>query len=349
MKILIGDISSNKAMTVVKFLKSVYPKIEIYSFDSRKFTKYIRTKNADKHFIICQDDIEAYLDIIKKYNIDYFFPVINDSIKLIIYQKEKFAHSLNYVSDYRTFKILNDKNQLMSLSSSLGIKIPKTYDNIGSAKPPCVVKPTNQSSAKGVRYIKTDRDFSKLLIQYNGKKNIIVQELVKGTGVGYSVYAKNGNILVGYGHKRLAEYPVTGGSSVYRDTFNDIRMKEISTKVLKAVNWTGFAMFEFKLTADNELYLIEVNPRIWGSINQGLQNGINYFEPILGKSRFHVDNNNKKTFFSPFIYIVILKYIFNGNFRPFITFIRNFKYNRADVNFFNDPKGWLSLLLRKIL
>jgi carbamoylphosphate synthase large subunit len=349
MKILIGDISSNKAITVVEFLKKAYPYIEIYSFDSRKFTKYIRTKNTDKHFIIAQDDIEAYINIIRKDKIDHFLPVINKSIKLIISQSVKFAHCLNYVGDYRIFEILNNKRKLMSLSSDLDIKIPKTYDDISDAKPLCVIKPTNLSSAEGVKYIRTDKEFQKALIQYKGKNDIIVQELVEGVGVGYSVYAKDGNILVGYGHKRLAEYPVSGGSSVYRETYDDKRMKDVASKVLRAVKWTGFAMFEFKLTADNELYFIEANPRIWGSINQGLQNGINYFEPILGKVRLQIDNQEKKTFFSPFIYGVLIKYAFNGNIKPLIKFIRNIRYNRADVFFFNDPKGWISLLLRKIL
>jgi carbamoylphosphate synthase large subunit len=302
MKILIGDISSNKAISVVEFLKKIYPDIEIYSFDSREFTKYIRTKHTTKHFIIQQDDIETYINIINKYRVDYFLPVINKSIKLIISQRWRFVHGLDYVGDYKTFEILNDKRQLMSLSFNLDIKIPKTYVDISDARPSCVIKPTNLSSAEGVRYIRTDKEFQKALAQYKGKNDINVQELVEGSGVGYSVYAKDGNILVGYGHKRLAEYPVSGGSSVYRETYDDNRMKEVAAKVLKAVRWTGFAMFEFKLRADNELYFIEVNPRIWGSINQGLQNGINYFEPLLGKAHLYINNVEKKTFFSPFIY-----------------------------------------------
>jgi len=349
MKILIGDISSNKAISVVEFLRKAYPNIEIYSFDSRKFTEYIRTKNTTAHFIIGQDDFETYLNTIQKYKIDYFLPVINKSIKLIISQRGKFAHCMNYVGSYKAYEILNDKRQLMSLSSNLDIKIPQTYDDISDAKPLCVIKPTNLSSAEGVRYIRTDKEFQKALTQYKDKNNIIVQELIEGIGVGYSVYAKDGDILVGYGHKRLSEYPISGGSSVYRETYDDKRMKDVASKVLKAVKWTGFAMFEFKLTADNELYFIEVNSRIWGSINQGLQNGINYFEPILGKARLHINNIEKKTFFSPFIYWILIAYAFNGNFKPLITFIKNIKNNRADVSLFNDPKGWLSLVLRKIL
>jgi len=242
---------------------------------------------------------------------------------------------------------LHNKQKLHKLAESIGIDTPISYKSYNESVIPFVCKPVNLSSSKGVKYFFNKEDKKK---HSNSEfSDYIFQEYIEGFGCGYSVYAKNGVIISGYGHKRLAEFPISGGTSVYRTGFYDDRMKDVAEKIFDKIKWTGFAMIEFKYTKDNRLVLIEVNPRIWGSINQGLQNGINYFEPILGKSRFHVDNNNKKTFFSPFIYIIILKYIFNGNFRPFITFIRNFKYNRADVNFFNDLKGWLSLLLRKIL
>jgi hypothetical protein len=107
-------------------------------------------------------------------------------------------------------------------------------------------------------------------------------------------------------------------------------------------------MFEFKLTPNNELYLIEVNPRIWGSINQGLQNGVNYFEDMLGETaQIHTDE--QKTYLSPLLYFTMLKYLLAFDIKHFLNFVKNIKYNRADVNIVNDPRGFLSLILRKFL
>ena len=47
-------------------------------------------------------------------------------------------------------------------------------------------------------------------------------------------------------------------------------------KLLKEVPWSGFAMFEFKRTASGELFFIECNPRVWGSIGDGLYRNKNY-------------------------------------------------------------------------
>jgi predicted ATP-grasp superfamily ATP-dependent carboligase len=348
MRVLLGDISSYKAIVVAKFLKKSYSDIEIYTFDSRKFTKIIRTKYSDRHFTVSSRDINRYIELIEEYKIDYFIPVINEGIKKILKIKDKFGKSLEYLGDYETFEKLNNKKLLMSLAKELNIKIPETYENINSAKYPCVIKPTNLSSAKGVVYIYNQDDLEKAKKIYRDKENLVVQEYVEGVGVGYSMYVKDGEIEVAYGHKRLAENPISGGSSVYRESFEDSRMETIAKKILKKWNWRGFAMFEFKLTKENKLYLIEVNPRIWGSINQGLENNINYFETMLGKTTKQ-KRVEQKTYLSPLIYFTLLKYLLIFDFKHLFEFIKNIKSNRADVSICRDPKGFLSLILRKLL
>ncbi len=348
MRILLGDISSYKAIVVAKFLKEHYADIEIYTFDSRKFTKYIKTKYSDVHHIVESRDIDSYIELIQKYKIDHFIPVINKNIKFILKNKERFGDTLKYLGSYEIFEKLNNKKLLMSLAEELNIKIPKTYQNIAEAKYPCVVKPTDMSSSKGVIYIVNQEDLDRVKEKYKSKKNLIVQEYVEGVGVGYSMYVKDGKIVTSYGHKRLSENPISGGSSVYRETFQDSRMEDIATKILASWRWRGFAMFEFKLTANNKLYLIEVNPRIWGSINQGLQNGINYFEEMLGKVSLK-KVSERKSYLSPLFYFVLLKYFLIFDIKHFLVFIKNIKYNRADISILNDPKGFLSLILRKFL
>ncbi len=118
------------------------------------------------------------------------------------------------MGDYEIFDNLNDKKKLMSLAAKLSVQIPETYDSINEAKYPCVIKPTNLSSAKGVKYIFNQIELEKVKERYKRKENILSQEYIPGIGVGYSVFVENGKIIGGYGHKRLGEYPVSGGSSV---------------------------------------------------------------------------------------------------------------------------------------
>jgi len=351
MKILVGEISSYKAIAITKYLSNNYTNVQIFTYDNRIYTNSIRTKFSDSanHYVVKKPNTNLYLkflaNLVEDLGIDLFLPVHSDYIGEILKRKNIFGDSLLYLGGYSAYKKLHEKDTLQLIAEKLGVDTPRNYQTLDSAEVPFVAKPVEGSSSKGVRYFCADED--KRL--FEGNDDYVYQEYIEGVGCGYSVYAENGEIQVGYGHKRLAEYPIKGGSSVYRTGFFVEKMKEAAAKILSEVTWTGFAMFEFKYTDDERLVLIEVNPRIWGSFNQGLQNGANYFEPILGGVREQpsmVKKNN--TYLSPQIYWVLLQYVFKLNLPPVFTFLKNSRVNKADISAFKDFRGWLSVILRSV-
>jgi len=351
MKILIGEITSYKSIVIARYLKEMYPGIIILGYDYKKFSKFTHTKYCDSFFLVEYPPknklkhIQSLSEIIHKQKVDHFIPVDSGMYGEYVKSKKLFGKAFSYIGEFINYDQLHNKSKSQQLAKKLSIRIPKIYQSINDSEIPFVVKPTNLSSSKSVKYIFSEKQRRKLIL--NSKNEYVFQEYIKGVGCGYSVFAKDGKLIVGYGHKRLAELPTTGGSSVYRDNYENKIMEDIAIKILKSTNWSGFAMFEFKLTPQNELVFIEINPRIWGSINQGLQNGINYFESFFGSVT--LENNNIKTYLSPLIYLSILKYLINFNIKPLIIFLRNFKKNRPDVSLIDDPKGWLSTIFRKIL
>lgn len=348
MKLLIGEISSPKAIVVCHYIKTHYPAVEIITYDYKSFTKKIRTKYSDKHFVISPNDKITNLSrLVEKESVDIFIPVMSSEIEELLSKREEFGHSLDYTGSLESYRTLHYKNKLIELASLLNVRIPKTYNTIAEAIPPYIIKPVNASSAKGVRYILKEREHLKAMNKFPGG-DFVIQEYIKGFGAGYSSFCRDGKILTGYGHKRLAEYPITGGSSVYRSAYNNNDMYEITRKIIEAVNWSGFCMTEFKINSNNGAYLIEVNPRIWGSLFQGLAEGINYFEPILGKTMNNNFNEKKRnTYLSPLIYAALLKYLFSGEFIQVLSFITDFSKS-ADVSLFNDFRGFLSIGAKKV-
>ena len=347
MNILLGDISSYKGIAVAKFIKINYPEIKIYSFDSRQFTTIFHSKYVYQNFLIEEDNLESYLEIINKYDIDYFIPVINNSLARFWNIKSDFKMTLSYLGDIETYNILNDKVRLHELAKSLEIKTPNRYESLEDAHFPFVIKPTNLSSAKGVLYVNNKNEIPKDY-QYD---NIIIQDFIQGVGVGYSFYCEKGKIINGFGHKRLAEYPISGGSSTYRESYKDPRMHKIAHKIVNHLEYTGFAMFEFKLTKSNQLYLLEVNPRIWGSINLGLINGFNYFDRILGAPKIKVKKRKKpiKSYVSPLIYVSMLQSLLKFRIEPSAVYFFNIFNSKPDVSLLDDPKGYISTILRKLI
>jgi len=351
LNVLISDISGFKAVVICKFLKKNYGKLNIVGFDTRDFTKRYRTKYCDKNYVINRKNyIKLVSNIIDENHVDVFIPTHSSEMEVVLKNRHKLGSALDYFGPYETFRRLNEKDQLHKLAVELGIHVPKIYEKIENAKVNCVVKPIDSSSAKGVEYFFDQKKLAEAKPRLQSRRGVIVQEYIHGKGIGYSVFAEDGQIIAGFGHKRLAEYPTTGGSSVYRETYENEEIRVVAEKILVATKWSGFAMFEYKLTPDNHIYLIEVNPRIWGSINQGLQNGVNYFENILGKADLGAKNESRKikTYVSPLIYLALLKYLMRLNFKPPLAFIFNLLSNKADINMYADFRGWFGTICRKL-
>ena len=99
MNILIGEITSYKAIVIAKYIKQTYPESIIFTYDYRNYTRIFRTKFSDKHFLIKKNDTSNFKlkEIIIKYNIEFFFPVINNEIKKIWKHKNDYGESLKYL------------------------------------------------------------------------------------------------------------------------------------------------------------------------------------------------------------------------------------------------------------
>jgi predicted ATP-grasp superfamily ATP-dependent carboligase len=59
------------------------------------------------------------------------------------------------------------------------------------------------------------------------------------------------------------------------ESFHDEVMEELGTRLLRALDWRGVAMVEFKRDRrTGEYKLLEVNPRFWGSLPLALHCGV---------------------------------------------------------------------------
>ena len=110
----------------------------------------------------------------------------------------------------------------------------------------------------------TDCDFSETLIE----------QFFEGRGIGVSVLASQGRLLQAFEHHRVREI---AGASFYRRsaplTPDLVRACEAITAALE---YTGIAMFEFKLNPTGGWILLEVNARPWGSMPLPLALGVDF-------------------------------------------------------------------------
>jgi hypothetical protein len=209
---------------------------------------------------------------------------------------------------------------------------------------PAVAKPVARSAARGVQYLDSAADVARFRERADAGE-FVVDEHVPGEGVGYSTFARDGALVAGYGHRRLAEFPVRGGSSVYREGWDDARARHTAEQLLRVTRWSGFAMFEWKRTPQGELLLLEANPRLWGSVHQPLAAGVDLLAPLFGPVALPLDAR-ARTYFSPLVYASLLGYALRGRLSPALDFAAHLARNRADVALHRDPLAWFGALLR---
>jgi len=96
----------------------------------------------------------------------------------------------------------------------------------------------------------------------------LVQEYVAGRGRGYFAVAFNGEFLMEFTHERIYEYDPAGGASIAaRGPILDPRLFRLGREIVRRLNWTGPLMVETRwVPATGEYYLLELNPKFWGSL-----------------------------------------------------------------------------------
>jgi len=172
--------------------------------------------------------------------------------------------------------LANDKARLGELARKLGVPTPKSYTlrddaDFNDISYPVVVKPVcgeKQGLAAAQRYIvaHTPSEAKKAVTSFTfDGVPAVVQEYLPGGGVGLSILSKDGIICGSICHKRLREYPVSGGPSTCCVTQEPGKLLEYAKILAKALNFTGLAMIEFKLDSHGQPRLLEINPRIWGT------------------------------------------------------------------------------------
>lgn len=239
--------------------------------------------------------IKELLHHLRQTAYDLLLPFSDSTHAAIIESQEKIKQLTNIlVPDSNSFKTTIDKAETLKLAQKLNIPHPVSWFPATSAEAeiiardipyPVVIKPRRSSGSRGLKIVHTFHDFKLWFEKINMTyPNPIIQEFIPSQdSVGLvALYGKDCCLKAYSQHKRLHEYPLTGGPSTLRETIRDDRLTDLGTKLLNALSWQGPAMVEFRIDArDNLPKLMEINPRLPGSTPLHIAAGVNFPELIL--------------------------------------------------------------------
>jgi len=183
-----------------------------------------------------------------------------------------------------------DKIRTFQLADSLGISVPSSTLILQNSEiPSCdefpvVLKTRNSQTRVGNDLVYASVCIASTLGEYESyfekwieHTAIQQQKYFYGTGIGIEFLYVNGIRRLYFAHERIHELPLTGGASSYRRSIDPTGpMLAAATKLLDNLDWHGLAMVEFKVAANGDFVLLEINPRPWGSMALSVKAGANF-------------------------------------------------------------------------
>lgn len=355
MKILLTDIFFRKTFDVINILGAHYPS-EYFIFtlpDNSKLNKFklgmfYETINFE---VLSDENFDDDLDkISKKYNNEkiIYLPIEEKTtLNFLNFIEAKGELNFNYLlPSLSNFQLARHKEQLNLFCEKKSISCPKYISEFvlinKHFKFPIIKKPSLGSGARGIVYIENEEELSNCTIDF--KIDFVQERLPNPKGIQAGFYlCKQGEVITFYSHKRIRTYPEIGGVTVYSKSEYNQEIKTLGAQVVKELNWSGFVMIEFLFDERDGLYkLIEINPRLWGSIMLSEFCNANflssYVKASLGDNikEQQIDTEKYIRWVFPYDIIYWMKHYSN----PFIFFRK--KINTCYINF-SYSSIWKSL------
>ena len=231
------------------------------------YSRYMREKRRILDTVKHPEYPQRLLRLLKEYDHPVLLCVGAASLKAVAEHRDGFAEAADFIiADSSILAQLNDKEVVHRRCLELGIPVPKEYEGIPESYP-VIVKPHfgeqfGLKASERYAVARGPKEFGRYMAKMSKYDQApIVQQKVEGEGMGASLLIdRDGRLISAICHKRIREYPITGGPSTCCESFYDVKLIDKAFALLSSFGFTGMAMVEFKGG-----YLLEVNPRIWGS------------------------------------------------------------------------------------
>jgi predicted ATP-grasp superfamily ATP-dependent carboligase len=297
-RILVTDVGRGSAISIIRALGR--NGCSVIASDSNTRSLGFRSRYATDVLVYPDPKQEperfrdTLLQIVRQDRVDLVIPVTDFAMQPLARARDTFEpYTRLAIPSNQALAVSSDKQQTVQLARELGVPVPETrlahdaQEALAVAPVlgwPVVLKPQSSyqycngggTASFGVTYAASAADLEAKMARFEGRCAVLLQSYRRGVGIGVEVLASSGRILAAFQHRRLHEVPVTGGASTYRESCRlDPRLYDYARRLLERLRWTGLAMVEFKLDAE-ESVLMEINGRVWGSLPLAIQSGMDF-------------------------------------------------------------------------
>jgi carbamoyl-phosphate synthase large subunit len=250
------------------------------------------------------DFIDKIINICTTNSISVILPLVTKELFVFAkYKKKLKSLSINVmVSESDALNIANDKGKLYNFLQDKGSFLPKysialKYDDfikgiekLNFPDLPVCIKPSVSNGSRGFRIINNNINEKDLLFNYkpdstvvnfsviehilrdNTFPELLVCEYLPGAEYSVDCVANNGEMTIAIPRIRTK---IIGGISVEGQIVKNEEIIKMSMDIINLLKLHGNIGIQFKLSINNEIKLLEINPRVQGTIVTAFGAGVN--------------------------------------------------------------------------
>ena len=220
---------------------------------------------------------------------DMLLPMADPTVIPIVEHRERFeSRAAIPFLPYEKLQVGLDKKRTIEAARDAGVPHPKTLAptelDIETVKAelefPVVMKPRWGAGRLGVSVCDSPEALEAAYDRTRERRGpVLIQEYIPFGGERgvYTLYDWDAELAGVTVQQRLRTNPPEGGTSTLRETVADPELVSVADDFLSSLGWQGAAMVEFRIDSrDGEAKLMEINPRLWGSLALSVFAGVEF-------------------------------------------------------------------------
>lgn len=208
----------------------------------------------------------------------------------LIRNKDRLDNNIRFFApDVEQVESLATKDRLIDVAAAMDVLTPKsvlvhdlneTLELCRDLPFPVLVKPVDECHGRGISVAADLECLLSRIPKYDREKlaaGLVVQEFIEGHNFGAAVVMENGEFRAGLCYRQIHQQPVSGGTPTLTETSDFSAPVEMLGKILARHKWHGLCQADFIVgKATGKVYLIDINPRMFGALFTSVAAGINF-------------------------------------------------------------------------
>jgi predicted ATP-grasp superfamily ATP-dependent carboligase len=239
----------------------------------------------------------AVLEFVREHPTRVVLPTGDGVISALMPHRDKFA-ALGCVvalASNSALEVATDKDRTLEVAQKLDIDIPRTkrIDSIDGLPAvlaeftfPFVLKPAvSWTGYSDRRLVPTEVIDCAEAATVTGRilaggSSVLAQEFATGRREGVTLFIVAGQVAAACAHAAYRTYPPLGGASVMRESIPLLPdLYQPAVRLATAIGLEGICEVEFRRDAAGRPLLMEINPRLAGTIENAVRSGVDF--PML--------------------------------------------------------------------